>query len=151
MLFVFWFCCNQTQIQPNKLNFNRKRLFTDTVSVNETHLTDTVSVNKKHLTVSLNKKHLTVSVKKVHLTDTVSFFLKREKGGRTGREGGGREWERGRGNCPLAYVGSRAGGDNKTSTILEQELRSWVGKTWGWHWFPFSWGLATLYFITLYN
>ena len=29
---------------------NRKRLFTDTVSVNKTHLTDTVSVNKKHLT-----------------------------------------------------------------------------------------------------
>ena len=29
---------------------NRKRLFTDTVSVNKTHLTDTVSVNKKHAT-----------------------------------------------------------------------------------------------------
>ena len=39
----------------------RKRLFTDTVSVNKVHLTDTVSVNKVHLTdtVSLNKMYLT--------------------------------------------------------------------------------------------
>ena len=51
-----------------------KWLFTDTVSVNKTHLTDTVSVNKKHLTdtVSVNKMHLTdtVSVNKKHLKDT---------------------------------------------------------------------------------
>ena len=52
----------------------RKRLFTDTVSVNKMHLTDTVSVNKMHLTdtVSVNKVHLTdtVSLNKMYLTDT---------------------------------------------------------------------------------
>ena len=42
------------------LKYNRKRLFTDSVSVNKMHLTDTVSVNKMHLTdsVSVNKMHL---------------------------------------------------------------------------------------------
>ena len=53
----------------------RKRLFTDTVSVNKIHLTDTVSVNKMHLTdtVPVNKFHFpgTVSVIKMHLTGTL--------------------------------------------------------------------------------
>ena len=57
------------------LTEKRKRLFTDTVSMNKMHLTDTVPVNKIHLTdtVPVNKMHLTdtVSVNKMHLTGTV--------------------------------------------------------------------------------
>ena len=45
-----WANNSQYGFNPAVGNIERKRLFTDTVSVNKMHLTDTVSVNKKHLT-----------------------------------------------------------------------------------------------------
>ena len=58
-----------------------KRLVTGTDPVNNSLLTGTVPVNKSLLTGTI-------------------FFLKRGKGGGTGREGGGRGWEAGKGTFP---------------------------------------------------